>query len=265
MLVIEDDVDWHIRLRTSQIPAAAAAVRKLVDGRIHHPGPAQFGDEIHRYWGNTSTWDILYLGHCGDIFEPSAWSFRVPRVMYEDPTLPSREQLHPYTREFLEKIGIPESTRMIHKSISPLCTFAFAVSRPAAKKLLEEIAVQESEGGTQAYDVRILEACRDLGFRCYSANPELFHHMDMPSEIAALNTKGELHPDADRKGRLKPVQAGRAPNIACGARSEEFFTRDKTMAEHLRQVVGREGRCIKDEEEVLEPEGKGEEEDELVL
>lgn len=252
VIILEDDVDWDIHLRTSQIPSAAAAVRKLVAAQTTPAGQLKYKPELNNYWGNSTTWDILYLGHCGDIFKPSSWSFRVPRVMYQDKTLPPRKELHPYTQSFLESIDVPEDTRVVHKSIFPLCTFGFALTRNAAWRLLNEVAVRESEGGTMAYDVRVLEACRDLGFRCWSANPELFHHMDAESEIANINTKppeGEGEGEragADAKGRLKPLRAGSAPNIACGARSKNFFTRNSRTLEFLTEMVGRQGKCLRD-------------------
>lgn len=247
VIIMEDDVDWDIHLRTSQIPAAAAAVRQLVSHQTEPAGLLKYKPELNNFWGNVSTWDILYLGHCGDIFKPSSWNFRVPRAMYRDDTLPSRTEMHPYTSKFLESIDVPEDTRLIHQSIFPLCTFGFALTRNAARRLLNEVAAREADGGTMAYDVRVLEACRDLGFRCWSANPELFHHMDAESEIATVNEDGETRKaGADVEGRLKPLRADSAPNIACGARSSNFFTKDRGTLEFLRQKVGREGKCLRD-------------------
>ncbi|KAK4544192.1 hypothetical protein LTR36_004402 [Oleoguttula mirabilis] len=252
VMILEDDVDWDIHVRTTQIPAAAAAIRKLTSEQTKPTGELKYKPDLNNYWGNSSTWDILYLGHCGDIFKPSSWSFRVPRVMYEDKTLPPRKDMHPYTQKFLQSIEVPEDTRVIHRSVFPLCTFGFALTRNAASRLLNEIATREPDGGSMAYDVRVLEACRDFGFRCWSANPELFHHMDAESEIANINSappaaegEGESA-GADKKGRLKSLRPGSAPNIACGARSKNFFTRDRKTLEFLREMVGRQGKCLRD-------------------
>jgi hypothetical protein len=57
------------------------------------------------------------------------------------------------------------------------------VTRDSARRILADLS-SEGESGTVAYDVRILEACRDMGYRCWSVNPELFHHIDdQSSEI----------------------------------------------------------------------------------
>lgn len=250
VMILEDDVDWDIHLRTEQIPVAAAAVRQLVSEQTYPFGRLDTRPEWNNFWGNSSTWDILYLGHCGDIFRSSSWTAQVPRIVYKDDTLPPRREMHPYTQKFLESLNIAEGTRMIHKSIFPLCTFGFAVTRVAAQRLLTEIAPKEAEGGTMAYDVRVLEGCRDLGLRCWSANPELFHHMDMESEIAKESYPGLMgdsqRAGADEEGRLKTLRVGAAPNIACGARSKSFYTKDRKTLEYLKEQVGRQGKCLKD-------------------
>jgi hypothetical protein len=51
-LIIEDDVDWDIRLRTVQIPVTASAFRSLTSNFDTNEA-----DE-RSYWGNTSKWDI---------------------------------------------------------------------------------------------------------------------------------------------------------------------------------------------------------------
>lgn len=257
MLVLEDDVDWDIHLRMQQIPIAAQAIRRLNSAKTEPHTPIQYIPSQNNYWSKSSTWDIIYLGHCGDIFRPSSWNDNIPRMSWIDPTLPARRDLHPYTAKFLESIDIPEHTRLIHQSIFPLCTFGFALTRPAAYRLLNDIAAREADGGTMAYDVRVLEACRDLGFRCWSANPELFHHMDAESEIAQVNYGEPEKAGADGEGRLKPLRAGAAPNIRCGARSPQFWTEDEKTVEFLKQKVGREGQCLRDELEQVG--GKGNE------
>ncbi|KAG9951190.1 glycosyltransferase family 25 protein, partial [Aureobasidium melanogenum] len=265
MLVMEDDVDWDIHLRTSQVPKVAAAMRTLLTEQANHlpaiPSTRQkivTPEQAGGYWGNHLDWDILYLGHCGDMFTRSEWTneTEVPRVALSDPTLPSPEYMHILTRRFLAEIGVPIKTRVVHKSISPLCTFGFALSRAGAERLLYDVAASEPEGGCEAYDVRILETCRDLSFRCWSANPELFHHQDAPSEIAIVNAKkGKDHTakehdlkasppgiGVDSEGRLQ----GAAPNIACGVRGSSFWTQDPDTVEYLKEVVGRQGHCLRD-------------------
>ncbi|CAD0109448.1 unnamed protein product [Aureobasidium uvarum] len=266
MLVMEDDVDWDIHLRTSQVPKVAAAMRTLLTEQAN-PLPATPNsrqnivtpEQAGGYWGKPTDWDILYLGHCGDMFTSPEWANEtdVPRLAVSDPTLPSPEYMHILTRRFLAEIGVPIKTRVIHRSISPLCTFGFALSRAGATRLLHDVAASEPEGGCEAYDVRILEICRDRSFRCWSANPELFHHQDAPSEIAIVNAKkGKDHSAKDHDSKASPPGIGvdsegrlqgAAPNIACGMRGSSFWTQDPDTVEYLKEVVGRQGHCLRDQ------------------
>lgn len=195
LLVLEDDVDWDIHLRTRQVPRVAATIRHLLKNRpavnstsrARQVDPTQDPDGMGGYWGSPEDWDILYLGHCGDAFKAGKWNFRIPRASFYDPTLPPRQSLEKKTRKLLRSIALPEDVRVVHQSIQPLCTFGIALTRSAAHRILHKIAQKEPKGGAAAYDVRILEACRDKGFRCWSSTPELFHHVHLESEIAIVN------------------------------------------------------------------------------
>ncbi|KAH7054290.1 hypothetical protein B0J12DRAFT_621716 [Macrophomina phaseolina] len=226
-LILEDDVDWDIHLRTTQVPLASENLRALLDS-----------DQT--YWSDLRKWEILYLGHCGDFFDADKLD-GLPHRVYRDDTLLPHRRMHPHTKEFLDKLGLEEGQRMIHRSKWPLCTFGYAVTRASAHRILSELAAKESEGGCEAFDVRILEACRDLDYQCYSANPELFHHISAPSEIANINE------GIDSTGRLQSQKSvGGTTNIACGARSESFFTKDPATLQYLQKEVGEKGHCLMD-------------------
>jgi len=232
--------------------------------------PAQAGG----YWGNTTAWDILYLGHCGDVFPPSVWTDTPTpqRILISDPTLLDPSALHPYTASFLAALGIPPRTRVFHRSVFPLCTFAIAVTRDAARRLLE-VAGEEPEGGCVAYDVRVLEACRDLGMRCWSLSPELFHHVEGGSLIEGIDAEGDREGE-DGKGRAEVLveerigvgvhdegmekvdkdgrgRQGRlfdtAPNIRCGARGVGMSTEAARTLKYSFEEVERQRSCLRDD------------------
>jgi hypothetical protein len=95
-----------------------------------------------------------------------------------------------------------------------------------------------------AYDVRVLEACRDLGLRCWSVAPELMRHLDAESEIASIDT-GREDPIVSSKGIHLEGIADTA-NIDCGVRSNEAFSSGKAeRLEYLKDVVGRQGICLR--------------------
>lgn len=246
-LILEDDVDWDIRLRTAQAPIAAAGARSILP-----PAEEQY------YWGHPDDWELMYIGHCGDYFttldedigvgvvHPEDLA-NIPHAFVEDETMPERTDIHPYTASLFTALGVPDKTRVVHKSMSPLCTFGYAVTRASAKRLVEELAPINGQQGTidHAYDVAILTACRDKGLRCYTVNPELFHHMEGDSMIGGLDGK-KYRPPVDKIGLKQVYWRGETSNIGCGFWSKDFrWEGDKTKLTYLREEVGNKGQCLK--------------------
>ncbi|KAH8879366.1 hypothetical protein GQ53DRAFT_800279 [Thozetella sp. PMI_491] len=256
-LLLEDDVDWDIRLRTRQIPLVQRAVRYLTTP----PGgdTDSDGDAAHRYpYGNPSRWDLLYLGHCGDYFHGMDIGFNrghvkpkdlaeLPHASFRDSTMLGWDNLHPWTTSLLQNLGVPEKTRLVHRSRFPLCTFAYAVTRASAHRLLTELAATEpNREGSHAYDVMILRACISDGLRCLSVNPELFHHIMGKSMIAGVEKNDNL-PPVDAKGYNQVLLRNETTNIGCGYWSGAFNFKDDDVNRlaWLREEVGRKGRCLK--------------------
>ncbi|KAF2871347.1 hypothetical protein BDV95DRAFT_495105, partial [Massariosphaeria phaeospora] len=262
-LILEDDVDWDITLRLSQIPLAAAATRLLFSTNstrtnltlsdltpqppprskslLFYPlSPFSFNKPHSPYWPPTPSWEILYLGHCGDAPSPADLS-RHPYTTYHDASVPPFSALHPVTQSTLTTHHLPPSTRLIHRSHWPLCTFAYAVTRASARRILADYGT-EGPNGCAAFDVRILEACRDKGWGCWTVEPELFHHMEGRSEIAGVDER------EDDKG----VDSGERQtwNIGCSARQRGVWVHegDEEQRDMVREAVGR-GECLVDEEE----------------
>ncbi|GAM84226.1 hypothetical protein ANO11243_022200 [Dothideomycetidae sp. 11243] len=248
-LFLEDDVDWDIRLRTLQVPLTAAAQRSILPR-----APKRY------YWGNPADWDLLYLGHCGDYFttvdtmhvgvgvvHPSDLE-EIPHALYQDPTLPDPSDMHPFTVALLTAFNLPPKTRMVHQSRWPLCTFGYAVTRSMAAQILDEIAppVEVPNRHTHAYDIAILEACRDKGYRCFTVNPELFHHMEGTSLIDGAVRNKAARPPADRVGMTQVRYRNETSNIGCGFWSKDFhWDGDMERLAFLKEEVGRKGRCLK--------------------
>jgi len=247
-LIMEDDVDWDIRLRTKQVPRAAAGMRALMP-----PAEGQY------YWGHPDDWELLYLGHCGDYFttvdghqvgvgvvHPEDLD-QVAHVLYKDDTMADPSDVHPFTASLLTAFNVPAKMRMVHRSRFPLCTFGYAITRSTARKLIDELAPAKEGPGRwkHAYDIAILEACRDRGLRCYTVNPELLHHMEGTSLIDG-ETDSAGRPPADRAGAPQVLYRNETSNINCGFWSQDFrWHGDKQKLQYLREEVGRKGRCLK--------------------
>lgn len=152
-LVIEDDADFDIKLRTN-MPRIAEAVRNLTRTEVS-PGQT-------RYPPYGMEWDILWLGHCGDSISPWEGTF----TEFQDPSVP------PYVVSWEKKISPdPNHTRWVHRSIGPICSYAYAVTHASAKKLLDR-----DDHGSTAFDIWMHLRCKDMELQCFTVNPELFHH-----------------------------------------------------------------------------------------
>lgn len=73
---------------------------------------------------------------------------------------------------------------MVHRTTAPFCTFAYAVTRASAARIVRDYGVEKE--GVDAFDVQLLEACRGV-LRCFSVAPELFHYADGRSVIASVD------------------------------------------------------------------------------
>ncbi|KAJ6436711.1 hypothetical protein O9K51_10675 [Purpureocillium lavendulum] len=260
-LILEDDVDWDIRLRTTQTPLVSTAMRNVLGGRPA-ASTVDDDDEAQRYpYGSPARWDLLYLGHCGDYWHGMDVAFvdghvkpqdleATPHAAFSDPSMPRLDDLHPFTASLLRNLGVGESTRLVHRSVFPLCTFGYAVSRGGALRLLELGGRKPAGRGHKAYDVLILHACRRDrdrdGLRCWTANPELFHHVPGPSIIDGEDG-GKGLPPVDRAAKGQIEARGETANIDCGFWSGAFGFDDDDAArlDWLRREVGRKGRCLK--------------------
>ncbi|KAI9706801.1 MAG: hypothetical protein M1820_004772 [Bogoriella megaspora] len=265
-LILEDDIDFDVNIRTKQAPITQAAIREL----ISRPQPNT--SSTHRYaspkkypWGHTTAWDLLYLGHCGDYLNsledglgvghhhPSNLTM-IPNVQAPDSTVPKRFDLHPFTASLLSALDVPEGSRLVHESRWPLCTFGYALTRASASLLVSTLAPprEPSWEGTRAYDVAILKACRENlkqpltgnpdidatienprtnpSLRCVSVQPELFHHMEGSSLIASVEeAQGAevFRPPVDVAGWEQVWWRRESANINCGFWDGELLFRDE--------------------------------------
>jgi len=211
-LIIEDDVDWDIHIRSHQIPLTARAFHALLSRDVP-PEKAPPRPSTSNFWPPTKFWELLYLGHCGDFFTAKNLS-GLKHTMFPDPTMSAPKGLHVDTQKFLRPLPVPPKHRMVHKSVFPLCSFAYAVSRATARKILRDLS-HEVDAGTMAYDVRILEACKALGWDCWSVNPELFHHVDDTRSIIRVASSKPMPVVDDQTIKAR---ARGTPNVPCGLR-----------------------------------------------
>jgi hypothetical protein len=166
-LIIEDDADWDVNIRSGQ-PIIAEAVRNLTGYKapVQEPGRSTF--HLPPYG---TEWDVLWLGHCGEnvIYDPAP-------ITLVDLTVP------PYINSWEGAVSPdPKHIRWIHWSAGPICTYAYAITGAAAKKLLAY-----DNHGSEGFDIWLHILCKGQKLRCVSVNPELFHHHEVAGKKDSL-------------------------------------------------------------------------------
>lgn len=175
-LIMEDDMDWDVRLKP-QLELAASGARAILstlpDGLFPHgrvsasssysssstSSPASpYGDD----------WDVLWLGHCGEPFpedlpenqnlpdtDPGFQAMARKWTILGDATVPPPDRL---TGLVDYAAHGPPLTRWVHVSAAPICSFAYALSRAGARKVLYELSVGGALAGP--FDNALAGMCR---------------------------------------------------------------------------------------------------------
>ncbi|CAI6293703.1 unnamed protein product [Periconia digitata] len=279
-LILEDDADWDIALRTSEVPLAASALRHLfhtnspnhqykyeqqqnpqqpqqqahhMHHQHHHPShPSQSRSNLltsstdPHYWGDTSTWEILHLGHSDSEFydrENGATLARIhsnPSTAYPDPSLPDPDRINPATKTLLYSLAVPLSSRLWHRSHWPLGSYAYGITRAAATRIVDLYSSGSTgSASADAFDVVLLELCRDHGWKCWTLEPGLIGEYYTPSEIALQNLSEE-----ERRRAREEEEIYDTWNLRCAVRQRALWVDegDEGGRAGMIEKVGR-GEC----------------------
>lgn len=198
-LIMEDDVDWDLRIKP-QLQEFAKASRYLLqpipgtkNEHYDTTNPRRSSDEQGRDltlegtvtlpttspYGDLDRWDVLWLGHCGVRFaEPSDEGVPLGRVlMQNDETVPERQHLKEEWGSAAAYEQYPQHTRIVHTPVRAACTLAYALSLPAARRLLYEFGVKTLD---HSFDMLLRHACQGTHGRklrtCLTVQPQLFQH-----------------------------------------------------------------------------------------
>ncbi|KAI3319046.1 glycosyltransferase family 25 protein [Xylariaceae sp. AK1471] len=219
-LIMEDDMDWDVRLKP-QLERVAQGARALLSSSSNSsPSTSPYGDE----------WDLLWLGHCGEVFpetldenkdrpsdDPGIRYMRRRFVIEDDLTVPPREEM---TGLFANNNNnfFKEHTRWVHVSAAPVCSFAYALSQKGARKVLYHLSTEQQQQLTRPFDKVLAGLCRravstwgteyssadgglpGLNAKCVSVNPPLFspHHRH-GSKDGSIHGDGDIQTDESRE------------------------------------------------------------------
>ncbi|KAL1594443.1 hypothetical protein SLS60_010203 [Paraconiothyrium brasiliense] len=226
-LVLEDDVDWDVRIRT-QLLSFSHATRKLSsltrELEFEQNIPPTFESKsqnpielakrsslplvstvipIDAYGRD---WDVLWLGHCGASLPQPSPAHPNRLMLLDDVTVPAPKHLRLRESSPPDPVATlyPPHTRVYHQtSNSTLCTLAYAVTQRGARKILFELGVRDLSKG---FDFALSDYCGSLvkgeeskrygverRFDCVTVQPPLFsHHWDERgnSDIMGLGIGG---------------------------------------------------------------------------
>lgn len=200
-LILEDDVDWDIRLK-HQLRDFASAANALTQPLLANSGgyadPTYMGPKASLVQGEDMTldklpptvlpraspygdeWDVLWLGHCGMNFPTNPGFPKHPkgRVIHKDDvTVPETHYLRSLIIPADLKEVYPSHTRVVHHAAEGVCTLGYAVTQAAARRLLYSVGIKQLNS---AFDIMLREYCDGTSsrryHRCLSVQPELFNH-----------------------------------------------------------------------------------------
>lgn len=220
-LILEDDADWDIRIK-SQMQSFAEASRLLlqpasVSNTSHetfldpsYPSHYSNKQPLDLHVGNHDTiaptsspygdierWDMLWLGHCGSqLPTPDNKPLRMGRALiHDDQTMPEPQHLF-FRTNGSELLSYPPKTRVVAQATNALCLQGYALSLPGAKKVVYELGLHKV---TAAVDVDYQAMCENsdperLSFTCLAPHPEIFAQHRVKGNRARLT---DNLPDGD--------------------------------------------------------------------
>ncbi|KAI1259558.1 glycosyltransferase family 25 protein [Xylariaceae sp. FL1019] len=203
-LILEDDVDWDIRLK-SQMQLISDNVRAFTDTPDDDTTP--FGLD----------WDVLWLGHCGSLIDDGMIP---PPISYRDETRCETELYSGWSKRFIRE-KIEEGHRLVQTAGSTtVCTFGYGVTKKSVMKLLDLLG----KGAGMAYDLQLQDLCREKKLRCLLVNPQVFNHYEPP---ASEGDQSLVHAGdrADSTGSENDFEfkQGSTGNIMKSARCQALF------------------------------------------
>lgn len=200
VLTVEDDVDWDVMLK-NQMRLISDSVRLFTNTEVRDTTP----------YGRL--WDILWIGHCGEYTDPET-----PRLEFPDTASPVYANYTGWSQKYL--VGLRQGHRAVQHSINPVCTFAYAVSRTSAQKILD----WAGKGQSEAYDIKLMIGCKSRDLSCITVTPDVMHRYSPSKEMGYLSLVDEKDKDGhSATGATFEKVTGKTENIMNRRRCRVLF------------------------------------------
>jgi len=176
-LIMEDDMDWDIRIK-DQVVDYARGVRSFLNQTEASATHSPYGDG----------WDVLWMGRCNDRFVDAKADGREIFAIENDATVPLLKNLRVDDgRDMLD--GFPDNTRLVHRVEDPICTFAYAVSLQGARKILYKLSIEGLQFNfDNALSWWCTDSAREYGQQCIGATPTYFSQHRIKSGSVSRNS-----------------------------------------------------------------------------
>ncbi|KAI1493324.1 glycosyltransferase family 25 protein [Biscogniauxia mediterranea] len=204
-LIMEDDVDWDVRLRGQLADFAGASRAWLLQQRTASSAPAleryhhtNDDDDEDSIYG--AGWDVLWLGHCGTDLpardkkkEKGEEKGEVVIALPNDATVPAPRHLRPHPFALRDEPwgGAPHPhTRLVLAARGTACSLAYAVSGRGARRIAAAFdnhkgEAKEEEKRYYQWDLMLRDWCQGMGKEeeeeqpppvCITVQPPLVSH-----------------------------------------------------------------------------------------
>lgn len=234
-LIIEDDADWDIRIKSQLLDFARASriltqpvsnSESFLDPTFPHPLEnksssveftlSRFGSvQTPRLSPYGDNWEILWIGHCGARFADIERSAKSPRgrvLTYEDPTVVQSQYFNQGygATELIEKY--PNHTRAYHHAGENTCTTAYAVTQESARRILYHAGLRKLD---VPIDLALWKYCDGVeasqARSCVTTSPSFFAQYIAPKGRTETSNDTSDHPERFN-------EQGQSPNIRLSTR-----------------------------------------------
>ncbi|KAF2101184.1 hypothetical protein NA57DRAFT_34782 [Rhizodiscina lignyota] len=258
-LILEDDADWDIRIK-SQMYDFAQASRSLLQPLQNqssqyldptYPKPIANSQPQNFELGSASVstpsstpygdvWDLFWLGHCGTRF-PRASDGNAPlgrAIIPNDLTVPEQQHLKMEfgSLELLEEY--PSHTRVVHRAWQNTCTIGYAVTQSGARSLLYEVGISAQKGTT---DMELRSFCHGSDGRrihtCLTAQPQIFEHhspVGVRSTFSDISDHGQEYNDFAYTCNIRWSTRVNFPKLVAGEKDYIDSFKDGESSDHIR-------------------------------
>ncbi|KAK5107372.1 hypothetical protein LTR62_001352 [Meristemomyces frigidus] len=201
-IIAEDDIDWDIRVKSQMTGFARASrlmLQPLPGTTDQYLDPFRNGagnlNGVHNFhvdehvtteptsspYGDVDSWDMMWLGDCGR-FMPEADDEKIPAgrvVIPNDITVPEPHHIDAMIGSHQLHDQYPNHTRVVTRAKFNVCSLAYAISLPGARRMLYELGMKRID---RAADLALQSVCDGQEDRrmatCLTVHPNIIggHH-----------------------------------------------------------------------------------------